>query len=325
MSMGANRNLRVPNGAVAVLLAALLLLSCCSGGEKGRSKETVDLTVIYSSDLIGKIRSCGCTIEDTGGLGRRATYIEQVRNSVENLIVLDAGDAFSLDLSYSQAEAELTIEAFDLMGLDAFTPGEIEFIFGLDYLKRLTAGSRFDVLAANVVDPGTNEPVLGPPYKLIELEGGITVGITGVLDESIRFPSYIDRSAFAILPAAETLRRIMQDLEERADFLILLSHFGLERSKALAGEVPGFDIVVVGHGKPIVKKVEKVGESFIVATGGAGQYVGRIDLSLLRGGGYSFGRMRLVPLADEIEIHEDVKGIFRHYGIPLTDKEAKDH
>ncbi|UCF05648.1 MAG: bifunctional metallophosphatase/5'-nucleotidase [bacterium] len=321
--MSSNRILRMPPGAVAALLALLLLLPCCSKEEKGRSRDTVDLTIIYSSDLVGKIRSCGCTVEDMGGLGRRATYIERVRENVSNLLVLDAGDAFSLDLSYSQAEAGLTIEAFDLMGLDAFTPGEIEFIFGLDNFKRLTAGTGFDILAVNVVDPGTHEPVFGPAYKVVELEGGFTVGITGVLDESIRFPNYIDRSMFAILPAAETLRRIMPELEERADFLILLSHFGLERSKALAEEVPGFDIVVVGHGKPIVKKVEKVGESFIVATGGAGQYIGRIDLSLLRDGGYSFGRMRLVPLSDEIEIHEDVKGIFRRYGIPLTDKEAK--
>ena len=104
------------------------------------------MTILFSSDLLGKIRSCGCTVDDTGGLGRRATYVEEIRAKDGHVLVLDAGDAFSIDLSYSQAEADLTWDAFNLMRLDAFTPGETELVFGLPYLERLAERAEFDIL-----------------------------------------------------------------------------------------------------------------------------------------------------------------------------------
>jgi 2',3'-cyclic-nucleotide 2'-phosphodiesterase (5'-nucleotidase family) len=320
--------LQVPGAAyfVAAVLAALsLAVQGCSGDrdEGEQVKRAANLTVVFSSDLLGKIRSCGCAVEDMGGLGRKATYIERVRESVDNLVVVDAGDAFSLDLSYSQTEAELTFDAFELMGVDVFTPGEIEFIFGLPFLQELAGRVTFSVLAANIVDASTGEPAFGSEYAIIELEGGLTLGITGVLDDTVRFPGYIDRSTFDVLPVEESLQRVMPALREKADFLILLSHLGLERSRALVELIPDFDLCVVGHGRPVIKRADKVGKTLLLATGGEGQYVGRLDLSLTGSGAYEFGRMQIVPLKEEIAVHEGVKAIFEHYGVELTEKDIK--
>ncbi|MCK4237045.1 MAG: bifunctional metallophosphatase/5'-nucleotidase, partial [Candidatus Krumholzibacteria bacterium] len=251
--------------AFALFLVSMLVFPACSH-EKKQRKDLISessLTIIFSSDLLGKIRSCGCAIEDMGGLGRNATYVENMRRSVPNLIVVNVGDVFSLDLSYSKTEAELTFDVFNLMCMDAFTPGELEFIFGLPFLEMLAERANFDILAANVVDSETGETVFGPAYAIRELDGGVRVGITGVLDELIRFPGYVDTSSFKIAPVAKTLRKIMPDLKEESDFLILLSHMGLERSRALAGEIPDFDLIVVGHGKPLIKNTEKIGKTFM--------------------------------------------------------------
>ena len=173
---------------VLLLLSAMIVPFSCGGGGGKRSSEKVELAILFSSDLLGLIRSCGCAVADNGGLGRRATYIENARARYANLITLDAGDAMSLDLSYSQQEADLTWDALTLMGLDAFTPGEIDFIYGLPYLKRVVEKTGLEMVVANIVDAETGEPVFGPRYKVIEIEGGIRIGITGVLDDTIRFP-----------------------------------------------------------------------------------------------------------------------------------------
>ena len=146
--------------------------------------------------MLGKIRSCGCTVEDSGGLGRRATYTEEVRKGSKEVLVLDAGDAFSLDLSFTKNEAELTMESFNLIGVDVFTPGETEFIFGLPFLKAVADNAEFEMIAANIIDPLTGLPVFGKQYTVITLKGGLRIAVTGVLDEMIKFPAYIDRSAF---------------------------------------------------------------------------------------------------------------------------------
>jgi 2',3'-cyclic-nucleotide 2'-phosphodiesterase (5'-nucleotidase family) len=308
------------------VLAPAFQPGCGGGGDgEGISSEPAEVTVLFSSDLLGKIRSCGCTINDSGGLGRRATYTESLRGGSRELIVVDAGDAFSLDLSFTKKEAELTMESFSVMGVDVFTPGETDFIFGLPFLTSLAGNSSFEMIAANVVDPETGDPALGKDFTVITLRGGLRIGITGVLDETIRFPTYIDRSQFRVEPAEKTLRALLPRMRKSADFLILLSHMGKERTIDMLGRIKGFDVAVVGHDKPLMKKVEKVGETLVAATGGLGQYLGRLDIDLTSSGRMKHGRMRLVPLPDDIAIHPDIRELFRVYRLPLTDKEAEKH
>ncbi len=303
---------------IAAFFILLPVLFSCSG-ERETETVSTNLSVVFSSDLLGKIRSCGCSAEDMGGIGRRATYIESVRNSVSNLLVLDAGDVFSLDLSYSKTEAELTFTSFGIMGVDAFTPGEIEFIFGMPYLRDLSLTAGLDVIAANVVDARSGELILGPAYTIKEF-GRLRVGITGVIDDMIRFPGYIDTSSFKVLPPEAVLEKILPELGKKADFLILLSHMGLERSRALAGKIDDFDLIIVGHGKPVIKKKEQVGSTYLLATGGEGQYIGRIDLAISGSGEITYAKLGIIPLREKIAIHEEIRDLFANYGVPLTEK-----
>lgn len=310
---------------LVALIVCTIFGSGCSDGEDGKQEggRREPLTIIYASDLLGKVRSCGCAVKDMGGLGRRASYTEDVRGSVHNLLVLDAGDAFGLDLSYSRAEAELTFDTYELMGLDVFTPGEADYIFGLEFLKSLAERVTFDIVAANVLDPATGEPVFKHRYVVRELKGGVTVGITGLLDDTIRFPGYIDTSHFTVAPPEETLRRVLAEMKRETDIQILLSHMGLERSRLLAERFGELDLIIVGHGKPITKETVHVGKTVLLATGGLGQYIGRCDLNVTDTGELQLSRMKIEPLVDEIPIHEEVKMMFKSYGLPLTDKEMK--
>ena len=306
----------------AAVLCVALGSGCGADSAKKKPPARPDkLTVVFSSDLLGKVRSCGCVIEDMGGLGRWATFTGRVRESVDNLVVVDAGDAFGADLSFTEKEAELAFDAMNVVGLDAFTPGETEFVFGLPFLRGVASRAKFAIVAANIVDPATGEGIFGPPYTVKTLKGGLRVAITGVLDDAIRFPAYIDVSTFRVLPAIETVKKLVPELRTKADFMIVLSHMGMARSLELARQVGDFDLVVVGHGKPVVKKLEKQGESIMLATGGSGQYIGRIDLSLSGTGVIEQGQMKLLPLDEAIPLNQEVKDLFLQYGVPLTDKE----
>ncbi|MBU8923130.1 MAG: hypothetical protein KOO63_15030 [Bacteroidales bacterium] len=313
-------------GLVGLLFVTVLLSTGigpgCSNEADRTDKKPADLTILFSNDLLGKIRSCGCLVEDTGGLGRRTSYIKNVRKGVRNVLVLDAGDAFSLDLGYSKEEAQLTFDAFDIMGLDVFTPGEMEFIFGLPFIQALAENVSFDIVAANVILRRTDEPVFGKRYVIRELEGGLKVGITGVLDEVMRFPAYIDKSEFMIEPAEKVLRKVVADMKKEADFLILISHMGQERTEGILEIIDDFDIALVGHGKPGIKGEVKVGKTLLLGTAGEGQYIGNMKLTLNSSGEYVYGRLRHVQLLSKnYELDRDIEDLFRLYKLPLTDKE----
>jgi 2',3'-cyclic-nucleotide 2'-phosphodiesterase (5'-nucleotidase family) len=318
-----NSTWRIHRSAIGALILCVALAPAC--GNKGPHKRPAakpdELTVIFSSDLLGKIRSCGCATKDMGGLGRWATFTEGVRASVDNLIVADAGDAFGTELSFTGKEAELTFDAMNVIGLDAFTPGETEFVFGLPFLQELASRASFAIVSANIVDPVTGQRIFGAPFIVKTLKGGMRVAITGVLDDAIRFPAYIDTSKFKVLPAFETLKGLIPEMKAQADFLIVLSHMGLERSVQLALEIPDFDLVIVGHGKPAIKKLEKEGKTIMLATGGTGKFLGQIDLLLSGTGEVTDGELKLVPLEDSIPLDQKVVDLFTQYGVPLTDKE----
>jgi 5'-nucleotidase/UDP-sugar diphosphatase len=315
----------ISRGVVAATVICLAGIGGCGEkkAENAKPGKSEDLTVIFSSDLLGKVRSCGCMQKDMGGLGKRATYTENACASAENCIVVDAGDAFGPGLDFSQSEARLTFDAMNLMNLTALSPGETDFVFGLPFLQELAKQSAFPLVSANIVDPATGNPVFGSAFTVVRLKGGLRVGIAGVLDDAIKFPAYIDRSKFTVLPPVETLKKLVPEMRRQADFLVLLSHMGLDRSIDLAEQIPDFDLIVVGHGKPIIKQLERHGKSILLATGGDGQYVGRIDLTLSPKGAITRGQLQTIPLEDPLEIHPGVRDLFVKYGIALTEKEVK--
>lgn len=315
----------IRSALMLVLAASVVFSGCSEDSTEEREGTSTDLSVMFSSDLLGKIRSCGCTVEDSGGLGRRATYTKRMEGGGRDLVVLDCGDLFGMDMAFSVKEAEVAIQALDIIGVDVFTPGETDLIFGLPFLLNAAGNASFETILANMVDPGTGRPVFGAAWTVIELDTGLRLGVTGVLDDKILFPQYVDRSGFEVRPAAETLRRILPEMRERADFLVLMSHMGIERTRELLEGLQGFDLAVVGHGKPLTKKEERVGETLLVATGGLGQYLGRLDLTLSSAGEMEYARLKLVPLPEDIAIDPEIRELFESYELPLTDREAGRH
>jgi 2',3'-cyclic-nucleotide 2'-phosphodiesterase (5'-nucleotidase family) len=310
------------SGLLVILSVFLLMVMGCSQRQKegGRDENVKILTVVYSSDLLGKIRTCECEAADMGGIGRIATFVERMKKDNPNILVLDAGDNFSIDLSFSRKEAKLTWESFDIAGYDILTPGELEFVFGLPFMLEMFSKSKFDVVTANIVDPISGEQLFGSPYRTMTLPNGINVGITGVLDEKIEFPGYVDQSAFAVLPAQSSIRKILPEMKKHADFLILLSHMGLEKTKKLVENVREFDLVIVGHGIPVTKKIIEVGKTRIVATGSSGRYMGRINLEMTPGAKVGKCSMKLVSLESAMAIHPEVKELFRKYEVRLIEE-----
>ncbi|MBN2071987.1 MAG: bifunctional metallophosphatase/5'-nucleotidase [Candidatus Krumholzibacteriota bacterium] len=309
-----------------LVLAMLISQVGCSGSEKKKRKlsGSTEITILFSSDMLGKVRSCGCTVLDVGGLGRRTSYADRVRASSKNLLIIDAGDAFSLDLAYLQSEAEITFESFNIMGLDVFTPGELEFIFGLPFLQALAENASFDIVSANIISTETGEPLFGKSFVVKEYEGGIRIAITGVLDEAVRFPGYIDKSGFRVEPAEKTLKKILPAMKREADFLILLSHMGVDRTEDLLTRIQDFDIALVGHGKPLIKEQKMAGRTLLLATGGLGQYIGTITLKISPGGKYTSGLLSQIQLTSEkYEIDPRIRDLFYQYDLPLTDKEFR--
>lgn len=304
-------------GVLALLAVAALIISGCSSREESRGT----LTVIYSNDLLGEVRSCGCAANDYGGLGRRATFVQAVRDTTGDLLVLDGGDLFGVEINYGVEKADLTLRSMGLMGYHGIVPGETDLAFGADFLVERAQALGLPIVAANLVDARA-DTLLFPPTVETTLPSGLRVGIVGVMGERLQLPPRA--SDVRVTSADAAVRQYVDELRPRVDVLVLLAHVSRGKMVRLVNELRELDLVVYGHqGRPM-RKLARTGNAYALQVPDEGRYVGLAHAVLGRGPEeppiYHL-TAQAVPLSDYYRDNEAVAKLFRSYDLNIAAKE----
>lgn len=192
--------------------------------------------------------ACFASAACRGGLGRIAAAIRQARAEQGNVLALDAGDQFQGTLFYSIGKWPVIAAVDRIMPYDAMTLGNHELDDGCAALAAFLAAQPLPVVAANL-NPGKDCPLSGSrirPYVIREIRG-VRVGIIGLANDGIgRLPAVCPQTA--VSDAQTTLEACVRELEAQGiRHIIVLTHLGLERDRALARAVSGVDVIVGGH------------------------------------------------------------------------------
>ncbi len=214
--------------------------------------DTVTLAVLETNDVHGYIlpqkvfirpdekKQEGYTAE-MGGAEWIAGYLKIAREHFQGrVLLLDGGDMFQGTMISNRFEGATVVEAMNRLGYAAAAVGNHEFDFGpagedtqgdpYGALKERGAQAKFPLLAANIIDRQTGNPVAWPgfaPYVLLEING-IKVGIIGGASRDT--PTYSGPSVGAgveFLPLDEVLIRYAPELRKAgARIIIGLLHAG---------------------------------------------------------------------------------------------------
>jgi hypothetical protein len=165
----------------------------------------------------------------------------------------------------------MSVAALAEMDCAATTVGPFDFYRGLEYFRKQMSGSKTPVVSANVYDESTGELVV-QPYVITE-RAGIRFAITGAMDPEadIRTSPDVRNLGVVVEDPKEKLAPLLEELSEEADFVVLLSQLGLDKTKLLAEELPGFDFVVVGATPQYSAMTFEVGQSVMIQPGYKGQ------------------------------------------------------
>ena len=179
--------LRVPGSwSPVALLLVLCAAGCASSGDTPDS--TVTFKLIALNDLHGQLRPpgdptrLGASSLPTGGAVYLASVIQQLKSQNPRNAVVAAGDLIGASpLDSALFHDEPTIESMEALGLDVTSVGNHEFDEGVGELLRIQNGgchpvdgcydsahpydgTAYPILAANVVDKATREPILAPTW-----------------------------------------------------------------------------------------------------------------------------------------------------------------
>lgn len=302
-----------------LLLIALVVVWRVSAGCSHEPSET--LTIAFSNDMNGEIRSCGCAADDFGGLGRRATLLNIVRDSTENFVLLDAGDFFGRELNYGKEKADVTMKSMVLMGYDGVVLGEKEFGFGVDYIVKRAGEIGLPVLVANLYDAATDS-LLFPPSWVVNFASGLNVGLIGVVGARLKMPPQVPQGRLRFGDPKQAVEREIEELGDEVDIIVVLAHMPRGEAWKIVSDIPDVDLVVSGHeGKPM-RTTRRVGNGFILQNSSKGLYMG-VAFAVLEKDRRGIRNLtnQFLPLSQIYQDDEAIFKLFRAYDMSVAAKE----
>lgn len=209
-----------------------------------------------------------------GGISYLATRINELRREKPTLL-LSAGDMIQGNNWANLFYGESVIEWMNEMRFDAMVLGNHEFDFGQEVLKKRISEARFPILGANV--EGLHHIL---PYFIKELNG-VKVVVIGVVTEDVPLSTHFRNVAgLKFVSPIESVKKFREELKERVDLVIVLSHIGFSVDRVLAEKVEGIDVIVGGHSHTKIERPLRIGNTLIVQAWEHGKAIGVLDLTI---------------------------------------------
>ncbi len=269
--------------------AALTLPTIISAKENDNNFRS--LTILHTNDVHSRLDPFpmdGSNNAGLGGVAARANVIKQIRDTEQNVLLLDAGDIFQGTPYFNLYKGEPEIKAMSMMGYDAATMGNHDFDGGIENFALQLNHANFPIINCNY--DFTNTPMQGKtlPYKIIE-KGNIRIGILGV---GVELKGLVPDNLYGntiyqepITKANETAEKLRK---EGCELIVCLSHLGDKYNDAtvsdeiLAKQSFDIDLIIGGHTHrlfPYPRKYNNKNGSDVLVNqvGWAGMHLGRLD------------------------------------------------
>ena len=218
--------------------------------------------------------------------------IKNIKTETPNVLLVDNGDILQGQpdvyfYNFADTVSEhICASVMNYLGYEAATTGNHDIEAGHDVYDRLISEYNFPVLAANAIDNQTGKPYF-KPYVIID-KGGIKIAVFGLITPGV--PSWLPPELYSGIEfrgMVETAKKWMPAIQkEKPDVIIGLFHAGWDDtyggsdpddpmnengSRAVAVNVPGFDIIFTGHDHvPFNSKVANLlGDSVLILNAGS--------------------------------------------------------
>ena len=272
--------------STALLSVGGIALSCTE-------QEVKQITILHTNDVHSHIDPFGPNDgrnANKGGVARRATLIQRLRQENPNTLLLDAGDIFQGTPYFNYYGGELEFKLMSMLDYDAATIGNHDFDNGIDGLYAQLPHAQFDFISANYNFKNTIMDGHVAPYKIF-IKNGVRIGVFGLgieLEGLVGKDMFKETKYLDPIEIAQDMSRILKT-EEQCDLIICLSHLGYDyenqqkvSDRSLARSTKDIDLIIGGHthtflDEPTVE-TNRIGKSVLInQVGFYGLYVGKVD------------------------------------------------
>src|SRR5262245_32744103 len=210
------------------------------------ASDSILLRVLTMNDFHGALESRVVSWSNgraVGGIAALKATMDRLAAQCRcSVLRLDAGDQMQGTLASNLTEGRSTVEALNLLGLDAAAVGNHDFDWGVPALERRMKEARYPWLIANVFDSVTRtRPSWAKPYAIVRA-GPFKVAVIGYVTPVTKYIVLAKQVAGLTFQRG---RAAIEDVLEQAkrewpDFTIITAHEGAFcDSLACRGEIIG--------------------------------------------------------------------------------------
>ncbi|MFL5518558.1 MAG: 5'-nucleotidase C-terminal domain-containing protein, partial [Gemmatimonadales bacterium] len=202
-----------------------------------------------------------------GGLARVATAVDSLRRRYPGqVVVVDGGNLLqgSPFAEYRRRvgpqDPDPLVEAMNLVGYDAATPGGADLEGGIEAVRQAAAGARFPWVSGNLRSDPAGTPVFQP--GAVVQRQGLRVGITGFTAPEVMAWNGARMSGARLVPLADAAAPVLSGLRRDADVVVALAGAG-DGATELAGLAARPDLVVLGQSNRTIRDTTIAGVRFV--------------------------------------------------------------
>ncbi|MEG1839300.1 MAG: metallophosphoesterase, partial [Bacteroidaceae bacterium] len=284
---------------ISILIIGLFIVC----GLSARVKE-VKLKIVETSDVHGNFFPYDFIEQKTweGSLARVHAFVQKKREIYkDNLILIDNGDILQGQPSayyynfIDTVSTHLAARMMNFMGYNVGNMGNHDVETAHPVYDRWIKECNFPILGANIIRTADESNYL-KPYEVL-VRDGVKIVVLGMITPAI--PAWLPKGLWEGLrfdDMEKTAKKWMKVIKEKEnpDLVIGVFHAGKDEflmadkyrenaSCSVAKNVPGFDIVLMGHDhlRQCTKIVNVKGDSvLIIDPASNGKYVSNIDVKL---------------------------------------------
>lgn len=210
-----------------------------------------ELQVFFTATANGNLEPCGCPVVRTGGVPRRATFIDEHSDPAVARLIIDGGDFVGPPTTEGFIQTDYLFQAMHAMGYSVLGLGARDFAFGVEFLMRAQEHYGFTLTSANVVDAETGEPVF-EPYAFTRAGsgsffgipfGGIRIGIVSVMGADIEPMCVPCTPEIEVVDPVVSARMAVDKIRGESDIVVVLASTPVEQLLEIS-DIPGVDIVI---------------------------------------------------------------------------------
>lgn len=236
-------------------------------------------------------------------------------------MLIDGGD-FAASPG-QELRTEYLLRGMKEMGYAAIAIGERDLSSGPEFLRDVARRLDAPFVASNVFPAG------GAPFaeraRIVEARAGkrtVRIGVFAVAHDQ---PGLFDAEAVRVESPKIAARRAMEELRGKVDLTVCVAHMTRLFAHQLVEDVPGIDVVLIGHAPTASKEADVMGRTIVVEGAPQGKQIRVVEWTVPPKGGDGGGYQHtyLAPLSEEAPESEQMLILVHEYEAKMAGRAAE--